>query len=130
MPCLVAGAGTGGLFVKALNYLGMVSGLAGDTCSLLLFLPLPLQLGTAVTHQRWQWWRIFALGADLHRAPLTLLLLLHLLFAAHHSHPVESTQQIGDVNRSSEPQYRKVPSTPSGWPIRKAGGREGSGGGQ
>lgn len=53
-----------------------------------LFLPFPLQLGTAVTHQGWQWWGVFALGADLHRTPSALTLLLHLLFAAHHSHPV------------------------------------------
>lgn len=93
VPHLVAGAR--GRFVRALNYLEMALALAGEAAASrelhmfsALFLPLPLQLGTAVTHQGWQWWGVFALGADLHRTPSALTLLLHLLFAAHHSHPV------------------------------------------
>lgn len=50
--------------------------------------PAPSPAGEAVTHQGWQWWGLSALGADLHGAPLAPTLLLALLFAAHHSHPV------------------------------------------
>lgn len=39
----------------------------------------------------------------------------------------ENTQQTGDVSRPSEPQYRRVPPAPSGWPIREKRRRDGSG---
>ena len=74
----------------------MVLGLAGEKqhrpespmCSVLSLLPLPLQLGRAITHQGWQRRGLSALGTVLHRAPVALTLLLDLLLAAHYSHPV------------------------------------------
>lgn len=124
-------AGARGQFVRALNYLEMALALAGDKqqppgsciCSLLFSSPSlssweQLSLTRGGSGGGSLLWVLTFTG--LHR-PLLFSFTCFLLLTT----PIlsESTPQSGDVSRSSEPQYRRGPPTPSGWPIRKVGGR-------